>query len=184
MQKGKQAFSLIELLTVMVIIALLLGLLMPALGRAKEEARKTQCRSNLRQIGMAMQLYVTDNRDWTPVVYGYYATPEATRLGLPDPYILNPDAAEGGFMGIFYMIPKFDVYIEDARAGGWDLLGFRDNDGWVTHETYLDDAWDNLVYYKDYEEFYRNYNRKYRPYVRPEDRRVGKEWRSRGAPYH
>ena len=45
----------------MVIIALLVGLLLPALARAKEEARKTQCRSNMRQIGYAITMYSNDN---------------------------------------------------------------------------------------------------------------------------
>ncbi|MFH0964227.1 MAG: type II secretion system protein [Planctomycetota bacterium] len=68
----KRGFTLIELLVVMVIIALLVGLLLPALGRAREEARKTQCRSNLRQIGLAMNMYTTDNKGWTPCGYGFW----------------------------------------------------------------------------------------------------------------
>jgi len=62
----RKAFTLIELLVVMVIIALLVGLLLPALARAKEEARKTQCRSNLRQIGLGIAMYANDNGGWSP----------------------------------------------------------------------------------------------------------------------
>jgi len=66
----RAGFSLIELLVVMVIIALLIGLLLPALSRAKEEARKTQCRSNLRQIGMAIEMYANDNSGYMPGLDG------------------------------------------------------------------------------------------------------------------
>ena len=68
----RRGFTLIELLVVMVIIALLVGLLLPALGRAREEARKTQCRSNLRQIGLAINIYCNDNKAYTPIAYGDY----------------------------------------------------------------------------------------------------------------
>jgi len=66
----RKAFTLIELLVVMVIIALLIGLLLPALARAKEEARKTQCRSNLRQIGLGIEMYANDNGGWSPEIAG------------------------------------------------------------------------------------------------------------------
>lgn len=63
------AFTLLELLVVIAVIALLLGLLLPALGRSKAEARKAQCLSNLRQLALAFELYATDNEQRFPLNY-------------------------------------------------------------------------------------------------------------------
>jgi prepilin-type N-terminal cleavage/methylation domain-containing protein len=62
----KKAFTLIELLIVIAIIAILAGMLLPALGRAKQQAQKATCLNNLRQIGIGMKLYVDENRGTLP----------------------------------------------------------------------------------------------------------------------
>ncbi len=62
--KLRRGFSLIEVLVVIGIIGLLLALLMPALSMARRQAKTVQCRSNLRQIGLMLQIYQNENQGW------------------------------------------------------------------------------------------------------------------------
>ncbi len=77
--KFSKGFTLIELLVVIAIIGILAGILLPVLSRARESARKTQCMSNVKQIGMGLIMYANENSESFPSDSAYSGSSPAMR---------------------------------------------------------------------------------------------------------
>jgi len=71
---SRRAFTLVELLVVMSVIALLSAILLPAAHKVRGQARRTRCLNHLDQLGKAIQLYVDDNDQWYPCATGMPST--------------------------------------------------------------------------------------------------------------
>src|SRR5438132_14343606 len=68
--KLHRGFTLIELLVVIAIIAVLIAILLPALTRARQQAQRVQCLSNMRQVYICSMRYANDYRGWMPTTFG------------------------------------------------------------------------------------------------------------------
>jgi len=90
MKNSRKAFTLIELLVVIAIIAILAAILFPVFARARENARRASCQSNLKQIGIGIMMYVQDYDEKMPFNYNYLDTAHTSLARWQDliqPYI-------------------------------------------------------------------------------------------------
>lgn len=87
----RKGFTLIELLVVIGIIAILAAILFPVFASAKMSTKRTQCASNMRQIGLGIQLYANDNDGWMPLSKHTVSYVQASWIYTLGPYLGNLD---------------------------------------------------------------------------------------------
>ncbi|MFG0307055.1 MAG: type II secretion system protein [Phycisphaerales bacterium JB040] len=156
-----RAFTLIELLVVIAIIALLIGILLPALGKARQSAQNLKCQTSARNVGMGMQFYADDFNEWFPVMMTANPSPYRTWAGRK---VLDLQYNAGGVAGLFSLAQAGDGTIDlDARKTEGDVgffgspsTGFAryaDGNEVPLMRPYMD-SYESLVCARDKEDLY------------------------------
>jgi prepilin-type N-terminal cleavage/methylation domain-containing protein len=143
----RAGFTLIELLVVIAIIAILAALLLPGLSRAKDQGQKTVCTNNQKQLGIAMRMYVDDNRDYMAFCNWDEGTAEAQGGGwlytlpntgwgdqIPDPFSLPPSTGQPAAWqtGLYWhYMPSQNAYLcpVDIQSQDYPQLPTQANGG-------------------------------------------------------
>jgi prepilin-type N-terminal cleavage/methylation domain-containing protein len=107
MIEKRKAFTLVELLVVISIIALLVSILLPALGKAREQAKRVVCSSGLRQIGLLLEYYCEDNEGKYPVIFSQWY-----------PYASNATPPKG----LYPILPYVGIKTDDGNAKNMDIF--------------------------------------------------------------
>ena len=141
----RKAFTLIELLVVIAIIALLMAILMPALNRAKEQARAVVCRSNLKQVGLGAAMYAdawnnqVPRGDWSP-------TTDLAWFGLFLPYLSHQENLSDYRSVKIYRCPSYPDKEQTVCyvVNNWQFENRQDYEG----KPYQEDEYIRLSQYR------------------------------------
>ena len=106
--KKRNGFTLIELLVVIAVIAILAGMLLPALSKAREKGRSAVCMNNLRQLALAFMMYAQDNDGFAPLVVDNVTA-------------LIVDGTANGFCNLLYL----DGHVAPKKNGVWTTAGHQ-----------------------------------------------------------
>jgi prepilin-type N-terminal cleavage/methylation domain-containing protein/prepilin-type processing-associated H-X9-DG protein len=139
MKNRKTAFTLVELLVVIGIIAVLIGILLPALNQARASARTIKCAANLRSIGQGLAIYAAENKQLFPAAYMYVGAGQTS--GTPSEgyqhwsSYLYGDRTKSGSDAIFQSTVGWDSFVCPAMNDG----------GLPPTNTYADNVGSGLV---------------------------------------
>lgn len=172
MNGGGRAFTVMEMLATLAILAVMSALLLPALGRAREQARRDRCANNLRQLGIAWQMFAADNAGCFPsgpadlhggpsaqTIYPLYLAEvtffwcEALEIRLAEPVSIDsPEAAEVGYRFVYGLrantgAPALVPLASDWCAWDGDEGDFVGNHARGANTLYVDGS----VRWNDYE---------------------------------
>jgi prepilin-type N-terminal cleavage/methylation domain-containing protein/prepilin-type processing-associated H-X9-DG protein len=155
-QRRRLAFTLVELLVVIGVIAVLVAILLPTLTKAREQARRVACGSQLRQFGIAIYCYAHDNHGWLPIATGAPAGCDNDVLEYPftigaNTYVNNLTDLYPRYIGNkkLFLCPSFQAR-EDPNYYFW--YGWIDKAGPLNPNdykrmSYLYLSWRNVVYF-------------------------------------
>ena len=134
----KRSFTLIELLVVIAIIAILAGILMPALSSARERAANTTCKNNIASVGKFMSFYVADNNDFA-CPYRYYKGEKEIFWGTRDDGPLNRYSNQKDYDigGIFSNGKRSKYSCPRVEFGGEDVTNTTNYSyGYICEDSY------------------------------------------------
>jgi prepilin-type N-terminal cleavage/methylation domain-containing protein/prepilin-type processing-associated H-X9-DG protein len=131
-QKNRQAFTLVELLVVIGIIALLISILLPALSKARQQGYSVKCLSNLRQLGIATAMYAGEKKGclpWPTTTFGDSGIDKMNWFNVLDPYLSGAGVSNDrtGVANERNYTPFKQCVVWEQFEGGIDMSGAQNS---------------------------------------------------------